>query len=135
MTELYQDPVQVVLNLSPWHLESGWLQGGSHHPSALDKIKDLEAPRTKTEDEEVKYDLPTFTQHLNDLMIMEGEQAKFECKVQPAQDPTIKIGRDKKLPLPILLLFYFNIYAFYPSLKINTKGKKQLILELQINYA
>ena len=41
---------------------------------------------------EVKYDLPTFTDHLNNLSLKEKERAVFECKVQPAQDPTMKIG-------------------------------------------
>ena len=75
-------------------LEDGWLQGGSHHPSALTKIKDLEAPRSKEQEPEVVYEVPTFVEHLNDVEIDEGERAVFKCKVQPARDPTIKIGRE-----------------------------------------
>merc|ERR1712106_1055695 len=43
--------------------ESGWLQGNTQHPGAIDKIRNLEAPKQQLQGEnEPAYDLPTFTQ-------------------------------------------------------------------------
>ena len=74
-------------------VESGWLHGDTRHPGAIDKIKDLEAEKVKVSEPEIGYDLPTFIEHLNNIEIKEKEQAVFTCKIQPANDPTIKIGR------------------------------------------
>ena len=76
--------------------ESGWLQGKTQHPAALDKIRDLESPRVaRVSDPEVRYDLPTFTQHLCNLEVKEKGTAVLMCRVEPAKDPTMKIGRIK----------------------------------------
>ena len=78
--------------------ESGWLQGGSHHPTALHKIKQLETPKARPQEAEAtEYDHPTFTSHLNDLTVAERERATFECRIEPAGDPTMKIGTPFKL--------------------------------------
>ena len=75
-------------------LESGWLQGNPQHPGAIEKIKDLEAPKLKADgNTEPTYDIPTFTQHLNNLEVCEKGTAVFECRVEPAKDPTMKIGK------------------------------------------
>jgi hypothetical protein len=59
-------------------------------------------------DPEVKYDLPTFTQHLRNLEVKEKGTAVLECRVEPAKDPTMKIGRitNSKTTLTVILLFY-----------------------------
>ena len=46
-------------------------------------------------DPEVKYDLPTFTQHLRNLEVKEKGTAVLECRVEPAKDPTMKIGKTR----------------------------------------
>ena len=75
-------------------LESGWLQGNSQHPGAIDKIRNLEAPKQTLQGEiEPTFDLPTFTQHLNNIEVQEKGIAVFECRVEPAKDPTMKIGK------------------------------------------
>ena len=48
--------------------------------------------------DDIVYDIPTFTQHLNDLDVEEKGTAIFECKVEPTTDPAMKIG--------ILLTFF-----------------------------
>ena len=74
-------------------LESGWLQGNTQHPGAIDKIRNLEAPKQRLQGEvEPSYDLPTFTQHLNNIEVLEKGTVVFECKVEPTKDPTMKIG-------------------------------------------
>ena len=80
-------------NPPPPCAESGWLQGKTQHPGALDKIRDLETPRAKVSDPEVKYEHPTFTQHLRNLELPEKETAVLEARVEPAKDPTMKIGK------------------------------------------
>lgn len=75
-----------------YHVESGWLQGGTQHPGAVDKIKELENPKVKVSEPEVRFDHPTFTEHLNNVEIKEKETAVFQCKIEPSQDPTMKIG-------------------------------------------
>ena len=65
----------------------------TRHPGALDKIRDLESPRVKvSSDPEVNYDHPTFTAHLANLEVAEKGTAVLECRVEPAKDPTMKIG-------------------------------------------
>ena len=45
---------------------------------------------------DIKFDMPTFTEHLNNIEIKEKDQAVFQCKVEPTSDPTIKIGRSNR---------------------------------------
>ena len=66
---------------------------GTLNPQAMDKIGKLEAPKAKiTQDLEVVYDSPIFTEHLNNLTVKEKGTAVFQCKLQPSNDPTMKIG-------------------------------------------
>ena len=51
----------------------------------------------RVSDPEVRYDLPTFTQHLCNLEVKEKGTAVLMCRVEPAKDPTIKIGRIKEI--------------------------------------
>ena len=73
----------------------------------MNKIKDLETPKMKeSTDDELTYTMPTFTQHLNDLCVMENGTAIFECKVEPSSDPAMKIG----------IFFKNTLYIFYIAL-------------------
>ena len=84
-TALYVPPVCPV---------SGGLQSTSLHPTALNKILHLEAPRVNTQQETAPtFGNPTFTQHLNNLEVVEKGSVVFEARVEPAKDPTMKIGR------------------------------------------
>ena len=38
------------------------------------------------------YDIPVFISHLNNVECNENDKAHFECKVEPAKDPTMTIG-------------------------------------------
>lgn len=74
-------------------IESDWLQLNTQHPMAIDKLKQLEAPKVKLDAyEETMYEHPTFTKHLNDLEISEHGTAVFECQVEPSKDPSMRIG-------------------------------------------
>ena len=73
---------------------SGGLQSTSLHPTALDKIRHLEAPRVDPQQETAPtFGNPTFTQHLNNLEVVEKGTVVFEARVEPAKDPTMKIGK------------------------------------------
>ena len=74
-------------------LESDWLQTNSNHPSAIHKIRDLEASKVKLEADvdQTNFDHPSFSQHLNDMVVSEHGMAHFECRVEPSQDPALKI--------------------------------------------
>ena len=74
-------------------IESEGLQLNPQHPMAIDKLKQLEAPKVKIDlEEETVYEHPTFTKHLNDLEVNEHGTAVFECHVEPSKDPSMKIG-------------------------------------------
>ena len=78
--------------------ECGWLQENTHHPSAIDKIRELETPRMRSEPElETVYDHPTFTKHLNNIELTEKGTAVFECQVEPSKDPSLRIGKNQIL--------------------------------------
>lgn len=65
---------------------------GSQYPEILPKLKDLDTPKTYSRDvPDVDYNQPVFITHLNNLELREGEQAHFECQVEPAKDPNLKI--------------------------------------------
>ena len=77
---------------------SGGLQSTSLHPTALDKIRHLEAPRVDPQQETAPtFGNPTFTQHLNNLEVVEKGTVVFEARVEPAKDPTMKIGKAPNL--------------------------------------
>lgn len=38
-----------------------------------------------------KFTVPTFTQHLDDLKVTESENANFTCKINPHNDPNMKV--------------------------------------------
>ena len=66
---------------------------GTHNQQALDKINKLEAGKAPAaEAMEVEYDMPTFTTHLNNVDVKEKGTAVLQCKVEPLNDPTMKIG-------------------------------------------
>ncbi|XP_043190339.1 titin-like isoform X4 [Amphibalanus amphitrite] len=70
-----------------------WLLGQSQRPEALPAIAQLEmgpAP-ADTERPEPVYDIPVFISHLNNVECNENDKAHFECKVEPAKDPTMTI--------------------------------------------
>ncbi|XP_031367951.1 titin isoform X4 [Apis dorsata] len=69
-----------------------WLLGDTLHPDALPKIDALEQPHVTTvEQPEPIYEVPVFITHLNNVECVEGDNAHFECNVEPSKDPTMKI--------------------------------------------
>ena len=83
---------------------SGGLQSTSLHPTALDKIKHLEAPRIDPQQEIAPtFGNPTFTQHLNNLAVAEKGTAVFRAKLDPAKDPTMKIGKWSHISFKVIL--------------------------------
>ncbi|XP_011704408.1 PREDICTED: titin [Wasmannia auropunctata] len=79
-----------------------WLLGDTLHPDALPKIDVLEQPHIiSTEQPEPTYEEPVFITHLNNVECIEGDNAHFECNVEPSKDPTMKIEwflNNKPLP-------------------------------------
>ena len=75
------------------YLEQPWNAEQSQHPTALEKIEALEAAKATqpASETEMLYAIPTFTKHLNDLSCNEEENAKFECGLEPKNDPNMKI--------------------------------------------
>ncbi|KAL6255452.1 hypothetical protein P5V15_013787 [Pogonomyrmex californicus] len=80
-----------------------WLLGDTLHPDALSKIDALEQPQIIfTEQPEPTYEEPVFITHLNNVECIEGDNAHFECNVEPSKDPTMKIEwflNSKPLPI------------------------------------
>lgn len=76
-------------------LDRHWLLANSLRPEALPLIDALEKPQEgKPEIPEPTFEGPVFISHLNNVECKEGDNAHFECKVEPAKDPTLKIGND-----------------------------------------
>ncbi|XP_014485703.1 PREDICTED: titin [Dinoponera quadriceps] len=79
-----------------------WLLGDTLHPDALPKIDALEQPPVSSiKEAEPVYEEPVFITHLNNVECVEGENAHFECNVEPSKDPTMKIEwflNNKPLP-------------------------------------
>ena len=76
-------------------IEQPWNAEQSQHPLALEKIKALEAGKPGTDNDPSKsnikaFALPTFTKHLNDLACNEEDNARFECVLEPRNDPDMK---------------------------------------------
>ena len=89
--------------------ECSWLQETSHHPTAIDKIRQLETPKLRSEPElETVYDHPTFTKHLNNIELTEKGTAVFECQVEPSKDPSLTIGKIRLFSPGFSLNFYLN---------------------------
>ena len=64
----------------------------SLNPAALEKIKHLEAVKVNDpQAEEHKFGLPTFIQHINDIICNEEGTARFECSLEPINDPNMKV--------------------------------------------
>ena len=75
-------------------IECGDLITGTSRPQAMDKINRLEAAKVPVDEPmEVNYDTPTITQHLNNVDVLEKGSATFQCKLEPSNDPTMKIGK------------------------------------------
>lgn len=69
-----------------------WLQAESLHPDSLPRIGQLEAPKEgRPEAPEPTYETPVFITHLNNIECKENDSVRFECNVEPARDPTMKI--------------------------------------------
>lgn len=69
-----------------------WLLADTLHPDSLPRIEALEAPREgRTDAPEPIYESPVFITHLNNVVCKEGDNVHFECNVEPAKDPTMKI--------------------------------------------
>lgn len=82
--------------------DSHWLLADTLHPQSLPRIEDLEAPRGSRPDApEPIFESPVFISHLNNVECKEGDNAHFECKVEPSKDPTMQIEwfvNGKQLP-------------------------------------
>ena len=76
--------------------EKHWLSGDSQNPAALERIKNLENLKAslplETSDGQ-DFGPPTFQCHLNDVECSEGDSARFECVIEPKNDPNLQIGR------------------------------------------
>ncbi|XP_022670614.1 titin-like isoform X6 [Varroa destructor] len=66
---------------------------GSLQPESLERIREMEAYQAPTPREiaEPVFEMPVFVSHINDLELTEGQHARFECRVEPAKDPTLKV--------------------------------------------
>lgn len=74
-------------------LDRHWLLASSLRPDALPIIEALETPReAKPDSAEPVFESPVFITHLNNVELKEGENAHFECNVEPSKDPTMEIG-------------------------------------------
>jgi len=71
-----------------------WLQNQTFHPDAMSRIEALEQPLAPRPDApEPTFEGPVFITHLNNVELSEGQNARFECQVEPSKDPTLKIGK------------------------------------------
>lgn len=71
---------------------SHWLICDTLHPNALTRISSLEhAPKSLEEQFKLTYEEPIFVRHLNNIECNEGDTVDFECKLEPANDPSLKI--------------------------------------------
>lgn len=62
------------------------------HQASWQKIKELESPKPLAPAApELQFPPPSFSGHLDNIEVKEGEQVHFECLVDPAKDPTLKI--------------------------------------------
>uniref|UniRef100_A0A146M532 Titin n=2 Tax=Lygus hesperus TaxID=30085 RepID=A0A146M532_LYGHE len=99
-----------------------WLLANSLRPEALPLIDALEGPKeTKGELPEPAYEGPVFISHLNNVVCSEGENSHFECRVEPAKDPTLNIeffANGK--PLPSGARFKGNHEFGFVTLDINS---------------
>ena len=57
----------------------------------LKHVEQAHKKQTKREEETVKYGAPVFVTPLRDVIINEGERAKFEAKIQPVGDPNMRV--------------------------------------------
>ena len=76
------------------HADKHWLLGQSQRPDALPAIAQLELGRGPAEppSPDITFELPVFVSHLNNVQCNENERVSFECRVEPAKDPNMKIG-------------------------------------------
>lgn len=71
------------------------------HPEALPYIEALEEPKIDKKDyPEPIFEGPVFISHLNNIECAENDNVRFECRVEPAKDPTLRIGMDRLFPPP-----------------------------------
>lgn len=76
-------------------LDRHWLVSKPQHPEALPYIEALEEPKIQKKDSpDLVFEIPVFISHLNNIQCTENENVRFECKVEPAKDPTLKIGKN-----------------------------------------
>lgn len=65
----------------------------THHPSSVQKISALEAPKpVRPEEAELRHGAPQFVLDLKDIQdLREGEFVHVECQVTPNSDPTLRV--------------------------------------------
>ena len=74
--------------------------GEAQNPEAFESIKNMEFMKTSMalgdgQPKETDFGLPNFTSHINDVDCEEGQAAKFECSVEPKNDPSLTTGKLK----------------------------------------
>lgn len=77
-------------------IEQHWLSSATQNPSALESIQNLEASKflqLEDDDDEGVFAAPTFVEHMNNISCKGGETARFECKVEPKNDPSLQISK------------------------------------------
>ena len=77
-------------------LEQPWCAEKSQNPTALEAIKAFEAGKAALPEEVIlddKFNVPTFTKHINDIVCDEEANVRFECALEPKNDPSMKIGK------------------------------------------
>jgi len=61
------------------------------HPESWQRIQELETFRPERQEvEDIETELPYFISHMNNIELKEGDSAHFECRVEPARDPSMK---------------------------------------------
>ena len=71
--------------------------GEAQNPEALESIKNLEFLRASAglgegTREGPEFSVPNFTAHINDVRCEEGQAARFQCTVEPKNDPSLQTG-------------------------------------------
>lgn len=97
-----------------------WLISKPQHPEALPYINALEQPKVESREySEPLFEGPAFISHLNNIECKENDNVRFECRVEPAKDSTLKIDWYKNgMPLPSGSRFKSNYDFGYVSLDI-----------------
>lgn len=91
-------------------IEESNIISSSQFPESLDKIQYLEYNKYKKHEfqDEVISQAPRFTKELINIEVYENTQVKFECSVEPAADPNLKVSTIdiRSIQLSIYVCFF-----------------------------